>query len=260
MSPEFEMDKHLANEKMGENWVILMVRIFRVSVIVAICALVFLVVKHGIGEEDVRQIESEITVETAVSREKRLNVPLLNQMAHPKLYNGCEVTSLAMVMQYHGIVITKNELADQIRKVPLTYPNGQKGNPNEGFVGDMVNGPGLSVYHGPITELAKEYVGERAIDLTGSDVTVLYEQIDNGLPVWVIATTTLKPVNNFQTWETPQGAIDITFSVHSVVMTGYDDTHVYVNNPYGKKDQRVEKSSFEEAWIQMGRQAMVITS
>ena len=35
-----------------------------------------------------------------------LNVPLINQMDDPKLYNGCEVTSLAMVLNYNGIDVT----------------------------------------------------------------------------------------------------------------------------------------------------------
>lgn len=36
-----------------------------------------------------------------------LDVPLLNQMDQPKLFNGCEVTSLAMILNYHGMKVTK---------------------------------------------------------------------------------------------------------------------------------------------------------
>nr|WP_279326057.1 C39 family peptidase [Bacillus sp. FJAT-47783] len=220
------------------------------------------------GEEIIRvwdQIVTEFKMNRAIQnvlpvpKSKQLDVPLINQMAAPRLYNGCEVTSLAMILQYHGIVVSKNELAENVPTVPLTYKNGLKGNPNEGFVGDMENGPGLSVYHKPIFQLAKQYVGKRVQDLTGSEPEVIYEQIRKDLPVWVIVTNTFQPVHNFQTWETPQGKIDITFSVHSVVVTGYDDNSVYVNNPYGVKNQKVSKASFEEAWIQIGRQAVVIT-
>src|SRR4051812_48067864 len=38
-----------------------------------------------------------------------LDVPLITQMDAPKLYNGCEITSLAMIFNYHGIEVTKNE-------------------------------------------------------------------------------------------------------------------------------------------------------
>lgn len=60
-----------------------------------------------------------------------LNVPLINQMDDPKLYNGCEVTSLAMVLNYNGIDVTKSELADNIETVPFQYDNGEHGNPKD---------------------------------------------------------------------------------------------------------------------------------
>src|SRR4051794_5811406 len=89
-----------------------------------------------------------------LAEEIQLDVPLLNQMDAPRLFNGCEVTSLAMLLQYWGIHVTKNELAAQIPRVPLQYSNGKSGNPNMGFVGNMEDGPGLGVYHGPIFYLA----------------------------------------------------------------------------------------------------------
>lgn len=78
------------------------------------------------------------------------------------------------------------------------------------------------------------------------------------MPVWIITTTNLSPVNNFQTWDTPQGEISVTFNVHSVVVTGYDEEHVYVNDPYGTKNRKVDRVKFEKAWKQMGSQAVVI--
>lgn len=215
-------------------------------------------------EDDVTQYhfgEAGLTTQEQNSEKTYANpmdVPLLNQMNSPQLYNGCEVTSLAMILLHHGIEVSKNELAQSVAKVPLTYSNGLKGNPNQGFVGDMQNGPGLSVYHEPMMDLAESYVGNRSVDLTGSKADQLYHYIDEGLPVWVITTTTLAPVHNFQTWHTPQGKIDVTFSVHSVVITGYNDQYVYINNPYGQKNQKVNRDQFEQAWKQMGQQAIVI--
>ncbi|WP_226376923.1 C39 family peptidase [Oceanobacillus halotolerans] len=206
------------------------------------------------------QKKAEISIEPdPVLKVEPLDVPLINQMDPPRLYNGCEVSSLAMVLNYHDYEVTKNELADQTKVVPLTYENGLKGNPNEGFVGNMANGPGLSVYNGPIFEVAQEYVGNRAINLTGSTIDEVYDYVAQGLPVWVITTSNLVPVSDFETWDTPKGEIDVTYSVHSVVVTGYDEESVYVNNPYGFKNQQVDRSYFEEAWEQMGSQAIVIT-
>lgn len=193
-------------------------------------------------------------------KSKLLDVPLLNQMDQPMLYNGCEVTSLAMIFNFYGVNVTKNELADNIKKVPFTYSNGQKGNPNAGFVGDMAHGPGLGVYNGPVLELAQKYVGERAVNLTGSPFTDLLKKVSQGHPVWIITTTRFAPVSVFQTWNTPQGKIDITFSEHSVVITGYDENYIYVNDPYGVKNKKLDRANFIKAWEQMGKQAIVIES
>lgn len=43
-----------------------------------------------------------------------MDVPLISQ--NPELKNGCEVTSLAMVLQYAGIKVNKLELANSIKK------------------------------------------------------------------------------------------------------------------------------------------------
>ena len=187
-----------------------------------------------------------------------LNVPLINQMAAPRLKNGCEMTSLAMVLNYHGVKVTKNTLANQVNKVPWMYSNGLRGNPNLGFVGDMANGPGLAVYNGPVLSLAKKYVGNKAVNLTKKPFSEVLGYVGQGLPVWIITTTTFAPVSNFQLWNTPQGPIRITFSEHSVVITGYDQNYIYINNPYGSKNQRLNKTNFIKAWEQMGSQAIVI--
>ncbi|AZU60834.1 C39 family peptidase [Neobacillus mesonae] len=191
-------------------------------------------------------------------KSKLLDVPFINQMDHPMLYNGCEVTSLAMILNYHGVRVSKNELAEKIKTVPLNYPNGQKGNPNAGFVGNMARGPGLGVYNGPIYDLAKKYVGDKAVNLTNSPFTDLLKKVSQGLPVWIITTSSFTPVSVFETWNTPQGKIEITFSEHSVAITGYDDKYIYVNDPYGVKNRKCDRERFIKAWEQMGSQAVVI--
>lgn len=193
-----------------------------------------------------------------IAESKILNVPLINQLDSPGLYNGCEVTSLAMILNYNGYHVTKNELAKNIKKVPLTYRNGLKGNPNVGFVGNMETGPGYAVYNGPIYNLAREYVGARAVNLTNSSFSELLERVSQGEPVWIITTETFSTVSSFEKWHTPEGTISITFKEHSVVITGYDEDFIYINNPYGQKNERLNRSRFEEAWEQMGKQAIVI--
>jgi uncharacterized protein YvpB len=203
-------------------------------------------------------IKEEVPELSAV-KDGPLDVPLLNQMDAPRLYNGCEVTSLAMILLYAGYDVTKNELAEQIPYVPLQYDNGLRGNPNKGFVGDMQNGPGLGVYHGPIMDLAKKIAGDKAVDKTGETVKeAIYEPLDQGNPVWIVTTVDFTQTGDMETWETPNGKADVTYSVHSVTVTGYTEDTVLLNNPYGQKNQEVDRENFEKAWKQLGSQAIYI--
>ncbi|GLB60654.1 C39 family peptidase [Cytobacillus sp. NCCP-133] len=187
-----------------------------------------------------------------------LDVPMFNQMDHPRLYNGCEVTSLAMILKYEGVDVTKNDLANKINRVPLRYSSGEYGNPNAGFVGNMEDGPGLGVYQAPIFELAKKYFPDRSENLTGKPFNVLLQKVADGSPVWIITTASLSPAASFETWNTPDGPVDVTFQMHSVALTGYDENFVYINDPYGTKNKKIAKEPFKQAWELMGSQAVVI--
>lgn len=192
---------------------------------------------------------------------QKLDVPLINQMDAPRLFNGCEVTSLAMLLNYQGITVTKNELAQRIPTVPLTYDNGQKGNPHEGFVGSVSGDtPGLGVYHEPIATLAKQYVASNRVhDISGKSFEKVLSAVLEGYPVWIITTSSFSPVNSMQEWQTPTETLEMTYDMHSVVITGFDQTHVYINNPYGEKEQQLDRSDFIAAWEQMGQQALYLS-
>lgn len=187
-----------------------------------------------------------------------IDVPLLNQMDPPRLKAGCEVTSLAMLLNFKGVMVSKNDLAQQIARVPFKYSNGYFGNPNSGFVGNMEDGPGLGVYHGPIFDLANKYVNGKVEDLTSQPFDLILQKVASGNPIWVINTKTFAPISDLQTWQTSQGAVDITYNMHSVVITGFDTENIYINNPYGFKNQKVNRENFIKAWDQMGKQAIVI--
>ena len=73
-------------------------------------------------------------IKPPIKPEQQLNVPIENQM--PDLPNGCEVTSLAMLLNYYGINVTKEDLAQKIAHVS-SYDGNYRGNPNKGFVGYM---------------------------------------------------------------------------------------------------------------------------
>jgi len=200
----------------------------------------------------------------ALPEQKRVDgVPVISQ--NPELARGCEVTSLAMLLQFWGIDTDKTRLAEEIKKdaTPFARVNGQihYGNPNDGFVGDIYSlcTCGLGVYHGPVAELCARYAPGVTHDITGADFDDALYFVANGLPVWVISNGyfTALPDSYFETWITPEGPIKITYDEHSVVITGYDADNIYINDPLSGK-LAIPRGGFIAAWEQMGSQAVVI--
>jgi uncharacterized protein YvpB len=190
---------------------------------------------------------------------KRIVLEAPHILQNPELPRGCEVTSLAMLLSCAGVHTDKMELANKIQKVPFES-DGLNGNMNKGFVGDMYsfNKPGLGVFVNPVYKLGLTYLPE-LINLTGGEPRDIYNMIDEGSPVWVIINDTFAvlPDDRFETWYTDDGPMQVTYAEHSVLVTGYSKKYVYVNDPlYLEANRRIKRKDFEEAWIQMGRQAL----
>ncbi|MFY9115104.1 MAG: C39 family peptidase [Dethiobacteria bacterium] len=192
-----------------------------------------------------------------------IDAPLILQL--PELPRGCEVTSLAMLLNHAGIPVDKMTLAREIKKDDTVYRvEGGKvyfGNPYEGFVGNMYDRsyPGLAVYHEPICELAEKYLPGRVVDLTGTEFEDILYPISEGRPVWVIVNSEYDELDekHFKVWKTPSGSVKITYKTHAVLLTGYDDDYIYFNDPLvNQKNRKVERPAFERCWVQMGRQAI----
>jgi uncharacterized protein YvpB len=187
-----------------------------------------------------------------------LRVPALQQF--PELPRGCEVTSLAMLLNFAGVSVNKLTLADEIPKVPY-FSDGYFGNPHQGFVGNMYtyNQPGLGVYHEVIEDLASQYLPGQIDNLTGDHFSSVQKKLNAGKPVWVIVGSTFAflPEEQWETWITKDGEINITRRMHSVLVTGYDENNVYFNDPfYPDQNQSASFESFVTSWTQFGSQAI----
>jgi uncharacterized protein YvpB len=192
-----------------------------------------------------------------------LYAPLISQM--PELPRGCEVTSLAMLLQYKGISVNKMTLANEVKKDPTPYRRSGStvyfGNPHFGFVGSMTSFrlPGFGVFHEPVYELANRYLNGNALDITGSSFDTVLQHVGQQKPVWVINTSTFDfvPSHYWQTWQTPHGPVNITYKEHSVLITGYDNQYIYFNDPLANiKNRKVNIAAFIRGWEQYGRQAI----
>ncbi|MFC7371134.1 C39 family peptidase [Fictibacillus iocasae] len=240
---------------MGKKKALLLVPVFMAGALVG-------VVQNEDQKTYVVHDSSFITpVIPAVKSEIKLNVPRIGQ--YPELPRGCEVTSLAMLLQYSGVSVDKMRLAKEVKKTTEPYVNKDGavsyGHPNEGFVGDIysLNNMGYGVYHKPIAMLAENYTPGRILDLTGAPFSQVLSSLQDNKPVWIITNVTydVLPDSEFRTWQTPQGIVKITWKEHSVLITGYDKEYVYFNDPLLKKE-RAPRDKFIAAWEQMGSQAI----
>lgn len=203
-----------------------------------------------------------------------IKVPAQSQL--PELENGCEVTSLSMLLTAVGHPVSKMVLAQEqptdptppvLKQIPgfkgnplmeVTY----WGNPNVGFVGSVSgkNALGYGIYNGPLAKLLNSVLPGRALDLTGKPFQDILAHVASGTPVEVWTTINFLPTQQWVTWQSPEGPVTVTPLEHAVLLVGYNATQVFVNNPYtGEAAEPVNRSDFVAAWKQLGRQALTVS-
>lgn len=215
----------------------------------------------GCRSENTNRQNSNTNGQQAVTQKVLLDVPIISQ--NPELANGCEVTSLAMLLRYAGVEIDKMTLADQIKKdpTPVIYEEEEIvswGNPNDGFVGDITgNEIGFGVYTEPVLELLDQYLPNRGVDLTAKPYKEILKCIYENRPVILWVTSNFEFPTEYVEWDINGERIEVTLDEHAVLLVGYDDDYVYINNPLtGEKNQKIDKEQFFEVWNSMGSMAI----
>ena len=184
----------------------------------------------------------------------------------PDLFNGCEVTSLSMLLDYLHVYESPIALASMIKRdpTPLVTDNAGDiiswGNPNRGFVGSITGkSPGFGVFHGPITQLLNRFIAHRGLDLTGSSFNTLLSTVRQGRPIIVWTTINFTAQVPFVHWSSPTGLVKTTLFEHAVLLVGFDKKYVYVNNPLnGQQAEPIPIASFRASWIALGKQAVTV--
>ncbi|EOA8353787.1 C39 family peptidase [Enterococcus hirae] len=211
---------------------------------------------HNVGKDTEK-------VSSYAKKQVLLDVPLESQFTEPALGNGCEVTSLSMLLSYYGYETSKNQLAQQLNYVPVFNADGAHGDPNEGFVGDISGGDwAMGVYVPPIASLAQTIVKTDYHTLPKTDATIndIKKALQQGKPVWASVTLDFQvPTDtDFVTWQTNNGQVKVTPLNHACVVTGYDNDNIYVNDPYGEKNRPVAIKDFEAIFTSMGGQMLTL--
>jgi uncharacterized protein YvpB len=148
----------------------------------------------------------------------RLNAPYISQL--PDMPSGCEVVSVTMMLNYAGISVTKEEVAEVL---PYAF------DANLGFTGSLYDdGYSAGVVWPPaLLDLVTSYVGS-AVDLTDASWEDICEYLEAGKPVCI--------------WFSANG-LD-----HTVLLTGYSDTTVWYNDPLAEKDVELDLDTFLLWW------------
>lgn len=200
-----------------------------------------------------------------------VDIPVLTLFQNPELPNGCEITSVGIVLNYIGVYVDKTLLSDMfLPQIPFKDVDGKRvgGDPNIVYCGNpRYKSGGYYCFVNPLigaTNKLIDYIGGDFTpkDITGSDENAIIAQLDSGNPV--IAFTTLsmgEPI----TYNKSQWIIEGTNSVHvpylnlhCVVLHGYDENFIYIADPM-KGNIKCKRSSFFTSYYQMGSRAMIIS-
>ena len=117
------------------------------------------------------------------------------QLQNPELPNGCEVTSLAMLLTAAGYPVDKLELYEYLPREEFSYSGSARlgPNPQEAFAGDPASASGgWYCLEGPVVETGNRWLqssggSAEMVNLTGLEQSQLNALLEEGTPlvVWI---------------------------------------------------------------------------
>lgn len=198
------------------------------------------------------------------------DVPMI--MQNPGYYNGCESASSTMLLQYYGYEMSLSKLVKQVPTIPLQTKDGKLygADPNEAFTGSMSREE-YGIYCQPMIKVIQKVIEnqsgtKKVIDLTGASVDELFSYIAQDYPVQVWATASMNDVqySSTKSWyvktlsgEYTNRKISFPTAEHSLLLVGYDENNVIMNDPLSGV-RKYSCKAFEKAYKSMGSQAFTI--
>ncbi len=177
---------------------------------------------------------------------------------NPELPTGCEITSLTSVLNYYGINVKKETMADDyLKKGDGSYYRMFLGNPRDaGSFGCMAQ---------PIVDAANLYFKKNNVSMKASNVSgvtfdKILEYVSQGVPMIVWNTMGMAPAYESQTLTLDGREYTWIAPEHCVVVVGYDldNNEVYIADPMAGMVTRNLKT-FEERYDSLKRQAVYVT-
>jgi len=191
---------------------------------------------------------------------KITGIPVISQW--PNLPTGCEATSLTMLLNFFGTNLTKEQVVSMQPSGPNIYRvNGvlYGADPNKEFIGSPYDSHSFGIYHQPFIPIIEAYFPGRSENLSGGSASDLYSAIDSGRPVLVWASVGMMQVTPGIKWTLEDGTVfQWKNGNHALLLVGYTDTQVIMNDPWTGKEEYYNKAVFEDRWTAMGKQALTI--
>ncbi len=185
-----------------------------------------------------------------------------NILQRPQLPEGCEVTSLAIVLNYLGFQVSHTHLADNY----LEQGPAQKTDFYEKNVGNpRLKGQSWGCYSPVIVKTANKYLYAqesyyRAYNYTGYDISELYYQLSMGHPAIVWVTMDFAEPYLKSPWTVNGKTLWWKYPLHCLVISGYDFDKgtVTLTDPMKNDPVTIDIQTFELRYKQMESQAIVI--
>ncbi len=178
---------------------------------------------------------------------------------YPELPTGCEMTSLAMALNYSGVPADKCDIADNY------LDKGEVGTVDfrAAFAGDPRDESSFGCYAPVVVNAANRYLQAaqstlQAQDLSGTEFEELFLYIDAGIPVIVWGTQDCAEGHYSVTWNV--NGQDLTWYTpeHCMVLVGYDEGLAWVADPIYGDVRSYDREIFKSRYEALYRQAVVI--
>ncbi|OEF97549.1 C39 family peptidase [Desulfuribacillus alkaliarsenatis] len=182
---------------------------------------------------------------------------------HPEMPSGSEATAIAILLNYHGVQITKEEIGRELPTEPLPVEVNNRqigGDPSRGFIGDPFSEQGLGLYQQPLARILgnKIPVGQ-VIDRSGRPFLAVLSEVERGNPMIVWVTEGLRPASITQFWWTiDNNLIQWHGNQTTVVLFDFDADSVYVSDPNTGQIEAYNRVVFERIWRDVGSRAIGI--
>jgi uncharacterized protein YvpB len=189
--------------------------------------------------------------------EYEIYIPMIAQ--NPELPTGCEVTALTMILRYNGFDIDKLTLADKF------LPKGEIGetHPDVAFIGNPRDKHSYGANAPVLVKTANDYLSLVESNLSAhlvqtNDVEDLMKYLHEGYPVMIWVTMDMEEGYYSTKWDIDGQEVQWYAKEHSMVLTGYTNTHYILADPLSHESCYYEKILVEKRYDELGNQALVI--